>query len=155
RSENMAEERWFDEEIGDVLYKQTVRLEEGLRQDEAARRLEVWGRNELPEGKREPAIIKFLKHFNDVLIYVLLAAAIITVVLGHYIDTSVILAVVVINAAIGYIQQNKAEKALDSIRDMLSVKAAVLRAGKRMEILATELVPGDLVYLRAGDKDRK
>lgn len=148
----MAEERWFDEEIGDVLYKQTVRLEEGLRQDEAARRLEVWGRNELPEGKREPAIIKVLKHFNDVLIYVLLAAAIITVVLGHYIDTSVILAVVVINAAIGYIQQNKAEKALDSIRDMLSVKAAVLRSGKRMEILATELVPGDLVYLRAGDK---
>lgn len=148
----MTEERWFDEEIMDVLDKQAVRLGEGLRQDEAIHRLEVWGHNELPEGKREPAIIKFLKHFHDVLIYVLLAAAIITVVLGHYIDTIVILAVVVINAAIGYIQQNKAEKALDSIRDMLSIKAAVLRSGKRIEILATELVPGDLVYLRAGDK---
>lgn len=148
----MAEEWWFDEEIRDVLDKQDVHLGEGLRQDVAVQRLEVWGRNELPEGKREHAIIKFLKHFHDVLIYVLLAAAIITVVLGHYIDTAVILAVVVINAAIGYIQQNKAEKALDSIRDMLSVNAAVLRSGKRIEIPATELVPGDLVFLRAGDK---
>ncbi|MEZ0480285.1 cation-transporting P-type ATPase [Planococcus sp. SSTMD024] len=148
----MAEEQWFDEVVWKVLDKQSVRLGEGLSDEEAVKRLEVWGHNELPEEKRPPAIIKFLKHFNDVLIYVLLAAALITVVLGHYIDTAVILAVVVINAAIGYIQQNKAEKALDSIRNMLSVKAAVLRSGRRVEIPATELVPGDLVFLRAGDK---
>ncbi|MBT2584164.1 cation-transporting P-type ATPase [Planococcus sp. ISL-109] len=148
----MAEEQWFHRELKDVLDEQAVRLEQGLNEAEASNRLETWGYNELPEGKRKPAIVKFLKHFHDVLIYVLLAAAVITVVLGHYLDTTVILAVVVINATIGYIQQNKAEKALESIRNMLSVKAAVLRSGKRMEIPATELVPGDLVYLRAGDK---
>ncbi|MGM0899299.1 MAG: cation-transporting P-type ATPase [Bacillota bacterium] len=148
----MAEEQWFNRELKDVLGEQAVCLEEGLSEEEAMKRLETWGYNELPEGKPELAIIKFLKHFNDVLIYVLLAAAVITVVLGHYLDTSVILAVVVINATIGYIQQNKAEKALEGIRNMLSVKAAVRRYGKRMEIPATELVPGDLVYLRAGDK---
>lgn len=148
----MVEERGFDQEIMAILDKQEVRLTEGLSEAEAAKRLEALGANELPEGKREYAFIKFFKHFHDVLIYVLLAAAIITATLGHYIDTSVILAVVVINATIGYIQQNKAEKALDSIREMLSVKAGVLREGKRKDILASNLVPGDLVYLRAGDK---
>lgn len=148
----MAKETWFQLGITEVLVRQSVHLGEGLDSAEAANRLEAFGSNELPEGKRELEIIKFFKHFHDVLIYVLLVAAVITVMLGHYIDTAVILAVVVINAAIGYIQQSKAEKALESIRNMLSVKAAVLRSGKRLEIPSTELVPGDLVYLRAGDK---
>jgi len=148
----MAEVQGFDQEFTVILGDKEVRLEEGLSEAEAAKRLKALGANELPEGKRESGIIKFFKHFHDVLIYVLLAAAVITVALGHYIDTSVILAVVVINAAIGYIQQNKAEKALDSIREMLSVKAGVLREGKRKDILAADLVPADLVYLRAGDK---
>jgi len=145
-------EQGFDQEFTVILDNHKVRLEEGLSEVEVVKRLKIFGANELPQGKREPGVIKFFKHFHDVLIYVLLAAAVITVVLGHYIDTSVILAVVVINAAIGYIQQNKAEKALDSIREMLSFKAGVLREGKRKDILAADLVPGDLVYLRAGDK---
>lgn len=145
-------EQGFDQEFTTILDNHEVLLKEGLSEVEVVERLKIFGANELPQGKREPGVIKFFKHFHDVLIYVLLAAAVITVVLGHYIDTSVILAVVVINAAIGYIQQSKAEKALDSIREMLSFKAGVLREGKRKDILAADLVPGDLVYLRAGDK---
>ncbi|HSJ38190.1 MAG TPA: HAD-IC family P-type ATPase, partial [Planococcus sp. (in: firmicutes)] len=124
----------------------------GLDTTEAEIRLSTFGTNELPEGKSQSVIIKFLKHFNDVLIYVLLAAAVITVSLGHYIDTGVIMAVVIINASIGYFQESKAEKALEEIRNMLSVKAAVLRSGKRIEVPATDIVPGDIVFLRAGDK---
>ncbi|WP_338020608.1 HAD-IC family P-type ATPase [Alkalihalobacterium alkalinitrilicum] len=86
------------------------------------------------------------------LIYVLLAAVLITFVLGHYIDTAVILLVAVINAVIGYVQENKAEKALNGIRNMLSLKAKVIRGGHRTEIPSKDLVPGDMVLLSAGDK---
>ncbi|WP_422124777.1 cation-transporting P-type ATPase [Planococcus sp. X10-3] len=143
---------WYNEKIETILKKQAVDPDHGLTESEVVSRLSKWGRNELPEEKSSSIIVKFLKHFHDVLIYVLLAAALITVVLAHYIDTAVILAVVIINASIGYFQENKAEKALEAIRNMLSVKATVLRSGNRLAILAAEIVPGDIIILRAGDK---
>lgn len=148
----MSDEKWFKHTIAEVLQKQTIDPDQGLSEEEALKRLDTFGKNELPEEKTQYAIIKFLKHFNDVLIYVLLAAAVITISLGHYVDTGVIMAVVIINAAIGYFQESKAEKALEGIRNMLSVKAALLRSGKRIEIAAVDIVPGDVVFLRAGDK---
>ncbi|HSJ37281.1 MAG TPA: HAD-IC family P-type ATPase, partial [Planococcus sp. (in: firmicutes)] len=148
----MSEIKWFNHEIVDVLEKQTVDPDRGLSETDVAERLSRWGSNELPEAKSRSAIVKFLKHFHDVLIYVLLVAAVITVLLGHYMDTAVILAVVVINATIGYFQENKAEKALEGIRNMLSVKSTVLRSGSRLTIYAAEMVPGDITVLRAGDK---
>lgn len=148
----MSDVKWFSYELAEVLEKQAVDLNEGLTSDEAEKRLSGYGKNELPEEKGNPAILKYLKHFHDVLIYVLLVAAVITVGLGHYIDTAVILAVVIINAAIGFIQESKAEKALEGIRNMLSIKAAVMRSGRKTEIQSVELVPGDIVFLRAGDK---
>lgn len=126
--------------------------EEGLGSKEAAARLSEFGSNKLPDDKRESALVKFLKQFNNALIYVLLAAALLTAVLGHWIDTGVILAVVVINSFIGYIQESKAEKALDSIKHLLSLKSAVIRDGIRTEIAAEDLTIGDLVLLKAGDK---
>jgi magnesium-transporting ATPase (P-type) len=124
----------------------------GLDADEAARRLAAHGPNRLtPPGKRGP-LARFLLQFHNVLIYVLLGAAGVTAALGEWVDTGVIVGVVVINAVIGFIQEGKAEKSLDAIRDMLSLHASVLRDGRRREIDAAELVPGDIVLLASGDK---
>lgn len=144
--------KWYLYEIDEVLNKQSVNPEMGLSETEVAKRLNRWGRNELPEAKSDSVIVKFLKHFNDVLIYVLLIAAVITVLLDHYMDTAVIVAVVVINATIGFFQENKAEKALESIREMLFVNATVIRSGKKMSIDSVAVLPGDIALLRAGDK---
>lgn len=110
------------------------------------------GKNELPEPEKDPKWLKFLRQFNDTLIYVLLAAAVLTIVLEHYADTVVILMVVLINAVIGYFQENKAEKALEGIKKMLSLESTVIRDGERIEIASSDLVPGDIVLLSPGDK---
>jgi P-type E1-E2 ATPase len=91
-----------------------------------------------------------LLQFHNVLIYVLLAAGVITAVLGYWLDSGVIFGVVVINAVIGFIQEGRAEEALDAIRDMLSPHAIVTRVGERHEIPAEDLVPGDIVHLASG-----
>jgi magnesium-transporting ATPase (P-type) len=97
-------------------------------------------------------MLRFLLQFHNVLIYVLLASAGVTALLAHWVDTSVIVGVVVINAFIGFIQEGKAEKAMDAIRRMLSPEATVLREGNREVIPAQALVPGDIVLLQSGDK---
>lgn len=125
---------------------------EGLEPDEARKRLESIGENKLPEADRDNLVKRFFKHFHDILIYILLVAAAITAVLGHFIDTAVIMGVVVINALIGFFQEGKAEQALEGIRKMLSPSAQVRRGGKFHKIQAVELVPGDIVRLRSGDK---
>jgi P-type Ca2+ transporter type 2C len=116
------------------------------------KRLEEHGPNKLPEGKKKSALVRFLLHFHNVLIYVLMAAAVVTALLDHWIDTWVIVAVILVNAIIGYVQEGKAEKALESIKKMLSLEANVIRDGRRTEIDAEELVPGDVVTLQSGDK---
>ena len=122
----------------------------GLSEAEAIDRLQRHGRNRLPSSARRNPFLRFLAHFNNVLIYVLLAAAITTASLQHYIDTSVILAVVIANAIIGYIQEDRAEKAMDAIRDMLAPQTTVLRDGERRAIDTADMVPGDLVLLEPG-----
>ena len=123
---------------------------DGLSTAESNARLAAIGPNRLPTAAREGVIKRFLKHFNDVLIYVLLGAAAITALLGHWLDTGVILGVVIINAIIGFIQEGKAEAALEGIRKMLSVHAQVRRDGQWTQVDAATLVPGDIVRLRAG-----
>lgn len=125
---------------------------EGLSPEQAGHRLELFGTNQLPEAPRDPWFIRFARHFHDTLIYVLLGAAAITGVLQHWVDTGVILGVVVINAIIGFIQEGKAEKALAGIRKMLSTNARVLRQGRWTEIEADQLVPGDIVALKSGNR---
>ncbi|WP_373492470.1 cation-transporting P-type ATPase [Parasphingorhabdus sp.] len=125
---------------------------EGLSPAEAAKRLEEYGPNRLPEAARRNGFVHFLQHFHHILIYVLIGAAAITAALDHWIDTGVILAVVVANAVIGFIQEGKAEKAMDAIRQMLALRANVIRQGERHSIEGEELVPGDIVLLEAGDK---
>ncbi len=125
---------------------------EGLTTSEAARRLTEHGPNRLPEARARGPLRRLLAQFNNVLIFVLLGAAAVTGALQHWIDTGVILAVVLANALIGNIQQGKAEAAMAAIRGMLAPRAAVLRDGQRVTLDGTELVPGDIVLLEAGDK---
>jgi magnesium-transporting ATPase (P-type) len=124
----------------------------GLNDHEVRQRRAAVGPNRLPEPEKPGWLVRFFKHFHDTLIYILIAAAVITAALQHWIDTIVILAVVVINAIIGLIQEGKAEQALEGIRKMLSAHAQARRQGEWREIEAEDLVPGDVVRLRSGDR---
>ena len=124
----------------------------GLSSGRAKDRRSRFGLNKLPEKEPPPAWIRFLSHFRDVLIYVLLGAALITAFLGEWIDTGVIVGVVIVNAIISFVQEDKAEEALASIRGMLSPRALVLRDGERKSVPAESLVPGDVVLVESGDR---
>ncbi len=142
---------WHAQSPGQVLARLDT-AESGLGSDDAQRRLKQHGPNRLPEPRRRGLLLRFLLQFHNVLIYLLLASAVITAMLGHWVDTSVILAVVMINALVGLVQEGKAERALQAIRQMLAPRAAALRDGTRCSVDAAELVPGDIVLLEAGDK---
>ncbi|MBL8533175.1 MAG: HAD-IC family P-type ATPase, partial [Betaproteobacteria bacterium] len=124
----------------------------GLTREEASRRLETSGPNRLPEPPKRSALKRFLLQFHNIFIYVLLASAVITFALNHVADTAVILAVVIVNAVIGFAQEGKAEQAMEAIRQMLAPRAAVMRGGERHTVDGADLVPGDIVLLEAGDK---
>jgi magnesium-transporting ATPase (P-type) len=125
---------------------------DGLSQAEAQKRLDDHGPNRLPEPPRRSALVRFLLQFHNILIYVLLGSAVITAAMNHLVDTVVILAVVIANAIIGFIQEGKAEKAMEAIRHMLAPHASVMRDGERRSVDGETLVPGDIVLLEAGDK---
>lgn len=125
---------------------------EGLSEEEARKRLDEFGPNRLPEPRKQNVLLRFFKHFHDVLIYVLIISAIATALLGHWIDTWIILAVVILNSFVGFVQEGRAEKAIEAVRRMLSVSSSVSRDGKKRQIPAEELVPGDIVLLSSGDK---
>lgn len=124
----------------------------GLDTAEAETRRTRFGRNVLPEPKHAPAIVRFLGHFHDTLIYILLGAAAVKAIMADWLDFWVIVAVAVINAVIGYVQEGRAEKALAGIRGMLSADAVARRDGGWVTVAAADLVPGDIVRLMPGDK---
>jgi len=124
----------------------------GLSNDEASNRLAKHGPNRLPEPGTRGPLLRFFYQFHNVLIYVLIAASAVTAMLGHWVDASVILGVVVLNAVIGFVQEGKAENALRAIRQMLSPNAMVMRDDRQITIQAEDLVPGDIVLLQSGDK---
>ena len=126
--------------------------EDGLSEEEAQKRLQTYGSNQLPETKMHSPFVRFMYQFHNILIYVLIAASIVTAVLGHWVDSAVILAVVFLNAVIGFVQEGKAENALKAIRQMLSLHAIVMRNGRQVTVEAEALVPGDVVILQSGDK---
>ena len=115
-------------------------------------REEFFGQNVLKEKKQDSKLKKFFIQFHNALIYILLGASIITGLLGEYIDSGVIFAVVIINVIIGYIQEVKAQEAIDSLKEMMTTEAVVLRDGKKINISSVDLVPGDIVLLESGSK---
>ncbi len=123
----------------------------GLDPAEIDRRLDSFGANLLPEAQRPSALAAFLRQFQSPLIYILFVAAVLAFALGHQGDAGVILIVVFVNAAIGWIQEGRAERSMDALRRLSAVKARVLRAGQEHMIDAGGLVPGDILLLAAGD----
>ena len=142
---------WHATDVEDV-FRYLDSSPQGLSSQEAAERLARHGPNRLPEARTRGPLIRFLSQFHNVLIYVLLAAAGVTSLLGQWVDAGVILGVVVINAFIGFMQEGKAEDALKAIRRMLTPHAMVLRDSRQMAVFAEALVPGDVVLLQSGDK---
>ena len=141
-----------NEAIEAVLTRLKVSPATGLSNTQITSRQGKFGPNRLKGQKPRPAWMRFLDQFNNVLIYVLIAAAFTTALLEHWIDTSVIIGVVLINAVIGHVQEGKAEDALRAVRKMLTLKAHAIRNSIRTTIDAEVLVPGDIVLLAAGDR---
>ncbi|NMQ28996.1 HAD family hydrolase [Candidatus Accumulibacter phosphatis] len=141
---------WHSLPVADALHQLSVAAASGLGQQDASERLERYGLNSLPPPKRRGPFLRFALQFHNPLIYVLLVAGSVTFALGDYIDAGVIVGVVLINAIIGFIQEGKAEKALEAVSAMLASRATVLRDGERHEIEASLLVPGDIVFLESG-----
>src|SRR5580704_6614828 len=127
-------------------------IQAGLSAANVQQRLEKFGHNRLPEGRKQRPFMRFLQQFNNILVYVLLGAGFVKLMVGLWLDASIILAVVVLNALLGFFQEGKAEKALDSIRDMLSAEARTVRGGETRMVPSEDLVPGDIVLLESGDK---
>lgn len=123
----------------------------GLTREKAALNLADFGLNELQEKKKKPAWLLFLAQFSDFMILVLLAAAIIAGIAGDITDTIIILIIVILNAIVGFVQEYKAEKAMEALKKMAAFQAQVVRDGETSMVNAAELVPGDLVLLEAGN----
>jgi magnesium-transporting ATPase (P-type) len=143
---------WHAIAADEVLRRLNTDPKKGLETSEVSQRLSKYGPNRLPEGKRQGPFMRFLSQFNNILVYVLLAAGFVKLMVGLWLDAAIILGVVIINALLGFIQEGKAEKALDSIRNMLSADARALRDGETRMVPAEDLVPGDIVLLESGDR---
>ncbi|HEY7422740.1 MAG TPA: HAD-IC family P-type ATPase, partial [Gemmataceae bacterium] len=143
---------WYALAVDDVVRRLNTNTERGLDAAAISERRTKYGPNRLPEAHKRGPFVRFLLQFNNVLVYVLLAAAFTKFMLDYPLDASIILGVVLINGLLGFIQEGRAEKALDSIRHMLSAEARTMRGGETRLIPAEELVPGDVVLLESGDK---
>lgn len=137
------------DEVGVLLESD---LKRGLIREDAERRLQQFGANTLTTKPGKSSWLRFLLQFHQPLIYILIAAGVVTAVLQEWVDSGVIFGVVLINGIIGFIQESKAEGALLALADTMIVEATVVRQGREKRIPSTGLVPGDLVLLRAGDK---
>jgi len=143
---------WHALSADEAVKRLATSREKGLDAAEATTRLQKYGPNRLPEGKKRSPFMRFLAQFNNILVYVLLGAGFTKLMLSLWVDAAIIFAVVVLNALLGFIQEGKAEKALDSIRNMLSAEARTVRGGETRMLPAEQLVPGDVVLLESGDK---
>lgn len=141
---------WYKKSKNEILKELDVDEKNGLSSTEALRRLEKYGKNKLETKKKKTLFKQFLSQLKDVMIYILIIAAIISAFLGEISDALIILLVIIINAVIGVIQESKAEKALDALKELSTPKALVKRDGSLKEILSEDIVPGDIVIIDSG-----
>lgn len=143
---------WHSEPIESVLHKLSANKTEGLTSEEAKNRLGQYGYNVLTGKKQNGPIKRFLLQFHQPLLYILLAATVVTAALGEWIDAAVIFGVVFINAVVGFIQEGNALKAIDALGKTLVTESTVVRNNAKVRVASSEIVPGDLVWLQSGDK---
>lgn len=143
---------WHHLSVQETVTQLKSQPDQGLPADEVTQRQEQFGPNQLTPKKQTSPWVRFLQQFNQPLLYILLAAGVITLFLQDWVDAGVIFAVVLVNAIVGYVQEAKAEQAMEALAESIVTEAAVIRRGKRQQLPADRLVPGDLVYLEAGDK---
>ena len=124
----------------------------GLSEEEAARKLAIYGKNELKEAKKISPVKIFLLQFKSIVIYILIFAAIVSAVLSQFIDMAIILAVLAINAILGFVQEYRAEKAIEALKKLSAPKATIIRDGKAVKISSSDVVPGDILVLGTGDR---
>ena len=148
----ISDTQWHHPASDKIITLLASNQQKGLNPEEAAQRLEQFGANALTVKPGQSAWMRFLVQFHQPLIYILIAAGIITAALQEWVDSGVIFGVVLVNAIIGYIQESKAENALAALADTMVAEATVVRQGEKKRIPSTELVPGDIVLLQAGDK---
>lgn len=150
------EKNWFNKSIEQVKEELNTNLETGLSEEEYLKALSKYGKNELESKKKKSTLQKFIEQFKDFMIIVLIISAIVSGVVGvvegeGITDSIIILLVVVVNAIIGVLQENKAEKSLEALQKLSSHTAKVIRNGEMLVVESKELVPGDLVVLDTGD----
>jgi Ca2+-transporting ATPase len=144
--------RWHHLETAEVTRLLDSDLQQGLSSDEAAKRLERFGPNAVSSREGMPEWKRFLAQFHQPLVYILLVACGVTAALAEWVDSGVIFGVVLVNAIVGFIQENRAEKALEALSRMVTTEATVRRDGHKLRIPSADLVPGDLVLLQSGDR---
>ncbi len=150
--EKISERNWHALSADEVINTFETNVANGLAGDEAYKRLELFGPNDLTKKKGQGPIIRFLLQFNQPLVIILLVATVVTFVLGEYVDSAVIFAVVLVNAIIGFIQESKALKAIEALAKAMTSETTVMRDGERRRLNSKSLVPGDIVILQSGDK---
>jgi len=147
----MDNTKWHVLSVKEVEQKLSTSLQKGLSRDEAHRRLEKYGPNELEQKGRKTVLSMFLDQFKDFMVIVLLVAAVISGFLGEITDSIIIMLIVILNAILGVVQENKAEQSLEALKKMASPAAKVIRDGNPEVIPASELVAGDVVILETGE----
>jgi len=147
----MADKPLYNQDSTDVLVALKTDAKVGLTGQEAKARFEKNGPNQLNEAKSTSLVQKFINQFKDLMIAILLAAAIVAAFTGELVDAIFILAIVIINAVFGVFQEAKAEDAINALKEMSTPNANVIRDGKEMSVKSTDLVVGDVVRLEAGD----
>ena len=141
---------WYQKPAEEALHSFET-TQAGLTEEEAVKRREKYGENQLSEGEKKSLFQVFLGQFMDLLVVILIVAAVISAFSGNLESTVVILVVLVLNAVLGTVQYAKAEKSLASLKELSAPNAKVLRDGRKTEIPAVEVVPGDILLLEAGD----
>ena len=151
KEEVIEDSLWHTKSEKEILNELSA-SEKGLTRWEAKSRIEKYGLNIIPEEKKTSQIILFLKQFNSPLIHILIIAMVISFIFSHLVDGYVILIVLIFNAIIGYVQERKAEKAIDALKKIIVSYAKVYRDNELIRIPSKELVPGDIIFLEEGDK---
>ena len=150
--EKQSDQPWHALPAEQVLKHHGVDRTAGLSHDEVLRRQQVHGPNRVSAHRGTPLWLTFLMQFNQPLVYILLVAVVVTAFLGEWVDSAVILSVVVINAVIGFLQEFKAEKAVEALAKMVATDTSVRRERQKQRVPSHQLVPGDLALLEAGDR---